>query len=305
MSHDLFNRYIWIIDTIRRYGSITRRELDDCWLRSPFSDGKPLPRRTFFNYREAIEELFGLTIECDPRSNRYSIAQDSTNVSSVTDWVLNSTALANLLSDSRDVAELIFLEDVPSSRSHLNVIINSLKERHAIHFDYHPYTRIKPKTGIVIEPYFLKIFRQRWYVTGRNTAEKAIKTYALDRMQNVKLSADSYVIPHDFDASKYFHDSFGIVFDEGEVKNVVLRVDAKQAKYFRALPLHHSQDESVCDGYSLFSYRLKLTSDFVSELLSYGPRVTVEAPAELRDMMVANLKESLKNYGKKSRNGSI
>ena len=302
MARDLLSRYIWIIDTIRRYGTITRRELDDCWMRSPFSEGEPLPRRTFFNYREAISELFGLTINYDRARGSYIIEEDRGGDSAVTDWVLNSTAIANLLSDSREVSDHIFLEDVPSSRNHLNVIINSLKDGHTIRFDYHSYVH-QPKIGMILEPYFLKIFRQRWYVTGKNVGERKLKTYALDRMENVAETPEKYVIPADFDAARYFYNSFGIVFDEGAIHNVVLKVDPRQAKYFRALPLHHTQDESVCDGYSLFSYRLRLTSDFVAELLSYGPKVTVEAPAELRRLVTESLKQSLKNYGIDSTKG--
>ena len=40
MARDLINRYIWLIDTIRRYGRITRRELDECWERSQLSNGE-------------------------------------------------------------------------------------------------------------------------------------------------------------------------------------------------------------------------------------------------------------------------
>ena len=45
MSKDLFNRYIWLVDTIKRYGHITREELNARWKKSPFSNGEPLPRR--------------------------------------------------------------------------------------------------------------------------------------------------------------------------------------------------------------------------------------------------------------------
>ena len=60
MARNLLSRYIWLVDTIRRYGSITRRQLDEAWVRSVYSDGEPLPRRTFYNYRAAIEELFNM-----------------------------------------------------------------------------------------------------------------------------------------------------------------------------------------------------------------------------------------------------
>ena len=147
-------------------------------------------------------------------------------------------------------------------------------------------------------PYFLKIFRQRWYVTGLNVGEDKIKTYALDRIVSMHVVDEHYSIPEYFDAAAYSKDSFGIVFNRGEVKDVILRVDARQAKYFRALPLHHSQRETLSDGYSLFSYRMKLSEDFVQELLSHGSSVTVVRPPELRAMITSSLRASLANYEK-------
>ena len=30
MAKELFNRYVWLIDTLQRYGRLTRREIDGC-----------------------------------------------------------------------------------------------------------------------------------------------------------------------------------------------------------------------------------------------------------------------------------
>ena len=50
MAKDTLSRYVWIVDTIRRYGRISRRELNECWARSRFANGETeIPRRTFFN----------------------------------------------------------------------------------------------------------------------------------------------------------------------------------------------------------------------------------------------------------------
>lgn len=296
MSRDLFSRYVWLVDTIKSYGSISRRELDECWRRSPFSDGDPLPRRTFFNYRAAIEQLFKLNIVYDTHTNSYSIEDIDEQNNFMNEWLLNSKAIHSILSDSRDVASMIFLEDVPSAREFLSTAISSLKEHRPMVFDYHPYTRLSPTQGIVVEPYFLKIFRQRWYVTGRNVREDAIKTYALDRMSNARLAKNQYEIPSDFDANAYFRDSFGIIFNQGEVKEIVIRVEPRQAKYFRALPLHRSQQETIGDGYSIFRYKMKISDDFVQELLSHGPKVTVVEPPELKAIVMASLQASIANY---------
>ncbi len=296
MSRNLLGRYIWLIDTIVRYGSITRERLNELWMRSRFSDGSPLPRRTFYTYRQAIEELFNITIECNPATYEYSIKGAGAHDGSVTDWMLNSATISDVLSGVRDISSRVFLEDVPSAREHLAVVTEALRSNHPLRFTYHPYTRVNPNRGVVIEPYFLKIFRQRWYVTGLNVKDDAIKTYALDRMSDVTLDEGTFTIPADFDAEEFVSEAFGIVFTKGMAYRVAIKADARQAKYLRALPLHPSQSEVIHDQYSIFYYHIKLTPDFVQELLSMGPNIEVIAPAELKAMVVESLRATLALY---------
>mgnify|MGYP001028721854 FL=1 len=298
MSGKLVNRYIWLVDTIRRYGRITRPQIDNCWMRSQLSDGRPMPRRSFANYRRGAEEMFNIEIKCDPSTFEYYIEDDGDDgkTARVTEWLLNSTVTNDVLTNSRDVADRIFLEDVPSARRFLAPVIDALRQHLPVRFDYHSYTRSSPTPGVVLEPYFLKIFRQRWYVTGRNRADKRIKTYALDRMSELSIVADPFRPDPAFDAAAYAAPSFGIIFDGGKTHRVVLRVDPVQAKYLRALPLHPSQHEYVHDGMSLFHYDMRITRDLVDHILSLSPGVIVEKPAQLRDMVIERLINSLDAY---------
>lgn len=296
MAKDLIKRYIWLVDTIRRYGRITRRELDESWQRSKFSDGGKLPRRTFYNYRQAIGELFDITIECDQSTFEYYIAEEDDHNGSVTEWLLNAAATNDVLSSSREISGRIFLEDVPSAREHLSTVIAAIKASNPVRFDYHPYTRSTPTRGVTVEPYFLKIFRQRWYLTGRNTADGRIKTYALDRISGAVVLAETFTPDPAFDPETYSRDSFGIIFSQNEPKRIVIRTGPRQAKYFRALPLHHSQQEMIHDEFSDFSYRLRITDDFVAELLSHGPDITVMSPPELQAIMKDRLQRTLEKY---------
>lgn len=296
MARESINRCVWLVDTIKRYGRITRKQLDECWQRSPYSGGRPLSRRTFCNHRDAVEELFNIRIECDRISYEYYIADEDSHNESVTNWLLNSVSLNNVLSGSREISDRIFVEEVPSAREFLSTVITSLKQHHPIKFTYRPYTRSVPTRGVVLEPYFLKLFKQRWYVVGHHVAEDRIKTYALDRMKDVTALNDTFTPDPGFDAATYFKDSYGIVVTQSDVKKVVLKVDSRQAKYFAALPLHHSQYQTVSDSYSLFTMWLRITDDFVEELLSHGPRITVLEPAELRARMKRELGDALANY---------
>ena len=296
MAKDLFKRYIWLVDTIRRYGRITRQELDSAWRRSAFSNGEKLPRRTFYNYRQAVEELFDIDIQCDPSTFEYYIDTEDAHTEDMANWLLNSAATNDLLSSARSVSSRIFLEDVPSAREHLGDIIEAMRKNHAIRFSYQPYTRTLATDGVVIEPYFLKIFKNRWYITGRHVAQKRIKTYALDRMSDLQLLNQPFEMPEDFRPEEYFRDSFGIVFTQNEARRIALRTDTRQAKYLRALPLHSSQMEMMHDQYSIFYYKMRITPDLVEEILSHGPRVTVLEPPELRAMIQDELRNALFNY---------
>lgn len=296
MAKDLFSKYIWLIDTIKKHGKITREEINRCWLNSAYSNGEPIPRRTFYNYRLAIEDLFSINIECDPSTFEYYIADEDEHKESVTNWLLNSTATSGLISSARDVAHRVFLENVPSAREYLSVVIEAMRMSVAVKFDYHPYTRSIATSGVLVEPYFTKIFKQRWYVTGRNVREDKIKTYALDRMSSAVLTDKQFMMPADFDPARYFTDAFGIIVDRSEPNIITLRTDSTQAKYLRALPLHHSQSEMVHDQYSVFEYKMRVTNDLINELLSYGSRIEVLGPPELRKIIVDELKESLRQY---------
>lgn len=296
MSGRTTTRCVWLLDTIRRYGRITRAQLEEAWLRSPHSEGKPLTRRTFCNHRAAAEELFGVNILCDPATFEYYIDNGSPGNQGVTDWLLNSVSLNDVLIEARDISDRIFVENVPSARDYLGTIIAALKGHNPVKFDYHSYTRPKPTIALKFEPYFLKLFKQRWYVVGRNVEENTVKTYALDRMRNVSVESETFEDDPDFDRANYFRDSYGIVVTSSEPQKIVLKVEPRQAKYFRALPLHASQTETVADRYSLFTYRMRITDDFMAELLSYGPKVTVMEPKVLRTMVAKSLAESLAEY---------
>lgn len=297
MSANLIGRYIWLIDTLKQRGRITRKGLNELWKQSPHSrNGESMCRRTLYNYKNAIAELFDIEIECDPATFEYYIVESDKRNSGFTDWLLNSSAVNEALSTSRDISDRIVLENVPSAREHLPLVLKTLKSNTCLRFDYHNYTRSRPTPGIVLEPYVARIFRQRWYVLGRNVKENKIKTYALDRMSKAVDTGIPFVQPEGFEPDAYFRYSFGIVVNESEPRDIVIRTNHHNAKYFAALPIHPSQQQTVHDHYCLFRYRMQITDDLVQELLSQGSRIVVEEPKELRMLIQEELRKTLEGY---------
>ena len=297
MARNLVNRYVWLVDTISRYGRITLKDLNKAWLRSDISEGKPLARRTFFHYRDGVEEMFDINIQCDKSTFEYYI--DDTggeNNARLRSWLVDSVSMSGTLSNAHDISERIMLENVPSAREHLPIVLDALKQNRRIRFSYKSYTRSLPTDGIVLEPYFVKIFKQLWYVIGLNVMDNQIKTYALDRMSQLNLLQETFDMPQNIDPSEFFKDCFGIITNKNSAKRIVLRVEPTQAKYFRALPLHHSQQEEVHDHYSVFTYKMRITYDLKEELMSHGASIEVLEPKELKLLIRDELEKALKNY---------
>ena len=297
MARNMINRYVWLVDTISRFGRITLKELNEAWLRSDISEGKPLARRTFFHYRDGVEEMFDINIQCDKSTFEYFIddsgGEDNARLRS---WLVDSVSMSGMLSNAHDISGRIMLENVPSAREHLPVIIDALKQNRRIRFSYKSYTRSLPTSGIVLEPYFVKIFKQLWYVIGMNVKEGTVKTYSLDRMSSLNLLQETFIMPDDINPSEFFKDCFGIITNRNRPKRIVLRVEPTQAKYFRALPLHSSQREEIHDDYSIFSYKMRITYDLKEELMSHGASIEVLEPKELKTLIRTELEQALKNY---------
>lgn len=299
MARNLINKYIWIIETIRRYGRITREELNRQWMQSGYSEGEPMARRTFYNYREGIVDVFGIEIVCDTATYEYYIKSDETDGASadMQKWMLNSAMISGMLSESKDVADRIVMDEIPSARTNLPLIIGAMRENRRIAFTYRSYSRINAEHDIEYEPYFVRLFKQLWYVIGYNVKDKRIKTYSLDRMSDCVVRQAQFKLPDGFVAKHFFDDNFGIMSSQGEPKTVLLRATVNQAKYLRALPLHRSQKEvSVHDDYSVFQYKLLLTYDFTKEIMSLGANVTVISPPELIAAIKQELAAMNKNY---------
>ena len=304
MAKNTIAKYIWIVDTIERHGAITREMLNELWMKSEFSEGNPLPRRTFFNYRNGIADTLGIDIELNKSTYEYYIAHDGTeNASKRQQWLLDSMSISSMVSSSADLSSRILLEYVPSAREFLPSIIDAMRHNLRIKFDYKSYKRANPRNGIRFEPYFVKIFNQLWYVIGLNIADQKIKTYSLDRMSNVVITDSTFHMPYNLVPEEFFADCYGITTNEDEPKHIVIKAETTQAKYLRALPLHPSQQEELHDDYSIFSYKMRNTYDLRERLLSHGSSIEVLEPPELKAQIVDEMKKALDNYGKKRKSG--
>ena len=145
MTKDLFDKYIWLVDTIHRAGRITLREINEKWAMSPLYDGADIPRRTFNNWKEAIQQAFDINIECRRVGGYHYYIENPEDLENSTtrSWLLNTFTVKNIISESKGIRDRIY----------------------------------------TVQPWCLKLFNQRWYVCGYCRERDAMRTFALDRIR--------------------------------------------------------------------------------------------------------------------------
>ena len=181
---------------------------------------------------------------------------------------------------------VFYLKIYRRGKSFLPLVLEAMRENVVLKMTYKGYARKEPHV-FDVQPYFIKIFRQRWYMAGFSLEKKQIRIYALDRIVALEETSDKFEYPKDFDAEDYMSGCFGIIRDDDiPIQHILLKVTGGQENYFRALPLHHSQEEvETTEEYGVFSYYLAPTFDFYQEILSHGNFVELLSPETVRNEM--------------------
>jgi hypothetical protein len=299
MAKNKINNLIWLVDTINRNGKITFTQINEKWLAGD-KERREIPLRTFHNHRRDIEDMFDINIECDKSTNTYYVDDaDGLFNSKLKMWLLNSFSLSNILRESPELQRRVLFEDIPSGVQFIDCLADAMRKSLQVIVKYQTYYWTEPRE-ISIEPYFLRLFHQRWYLMGvnvdipkKNRDEKMIHgkqevhSYALDRIQNVEITDNKFKYPRDFDPKEFYKDCFGIIKENGaESKRTVIKATAFQSNYLRNLPLHESQQEiERGDEFSLFEMQICPTYDLCQQLLSFGESIEVLEPKELREKM--------------------
>ena len=98
---ELFQLYNWFIDTIYRSGGISLKELNQRWIKTEISNGIPMSRTTFNRYKDSIEEMFGINIECRLKGGyQYYIEKDALKSNNLQNWMLDTLSISNMLRES-------------------------------------------------------------------------------------------------------------------------------------------------------------------------------------------------------------
>ena len=279
---------LYLIDLLSRRGPMSLKEINDHYQYSSLYDGEIIPR-TFARYKDYIAETFPCYIDYNQSTNQYFLkryhqyGQDE----SLYNYLLSAyhiEGMSELAVKHRDKVKLL---DAPTGVENVQIILEAIDKQKGIECVYYSFDRATKKQQLLI-PYFLKTWEQRWYLAAEpDNHHHGISIFALERMDNIRLTEKKMLPSNDVTADEYWEGSFGVNHSDNQVpEQIVIKAYGAQAEYIRALPIHESQKElERTDEYTIFEYHIVPCFNLFQQLLWHREKLEIIEPIKMREEM--------------------
>lgn len=165
----------------------------------------------------------------------------------------------------------------------LDVLYKAIISQTSVQLTYQSF-KARQANDILLYPYLLKEYRNRWFILGMKKQGKEIVTFALDRIQNILLLPTETFRHHkQFDAQTYFSDIVGVTRNVADTPTLItFLADHYQAPYIKTKPIHPSQQiiEESKEGVT-FSINVIPNFELERELIGFGEGLKILSPNNL------------------------
>lgn len=190
------------------------------------------------------------------------------------------------------------------------VLFDKISNQVVIEIKYHKFLHSDVKS-IILHPYLLKQYNDRWYIVGASSTDNKILHFALDRIEEVIPKPEIKFVPCRENLTERFEDIVGVTLLDGEqIEHIVFWVSDNSKEYVITKPIHGSQkrlkENEVnlrkkypgLDKGAFFSIDCIPNYELVRELCSFGKELLVLEPQTIRDKICIRISEMQEQYCK-------
>jgi predicted DNA-binding transcriptional regulator YafY len=254
-----------------------------------------MSKRTFKRDIDDILDIYYIEIKLNFSRKKYYIDSESA-APEISDRMLD--AMNTIRALKIDNIEPFLHPEKRRARGseHLFDLLYATKNRFIATFSYQKYWEEKASQRRV-ESYALKEFEGRWYLIAKDLENEQIRTFALDRISGLEISAKKFKAV-EYNVEEEFKNCYGITNNtNAKIEKIVLSFDEVQGKYIKSLPLHETQEiEYENEGEVCIKLQLRITHDFIMKLFSFGNSVEVIQPQSLRNKIKKAHQEAYELY---------
>ena len=240
-----------------------------------------------------IRSTLGIGVEFCRKEKGFCIPDDEVS-SPFFEQVLESFDILNSFGSEKGVPDYILPERrISKGTEHFASIRSAIKKGTRVQFEYKKYYPETTEVRIV-EPYALKQSRGRWYLLGFETGKEESRAFGLDRILWLEVTTQKFAKRSDIDWGEKYEHNFAMFTSDEPPQQVLLSYDRRDGHYIESMPIHHSQELVRDDDRTLVKLFIKITPDFIMELLSRCWSLEVLEPESLRHQVRSIFKEALK-----------
>lgn len=244
-----------------------------------------------------LRDEFDLDIVYNRTLGGYELKQIKKNWLDV-DCLIEPLEMMTAFDQNEYLPEWIILEKYSATGTqHLSSIIRAIKLHRKITFQYVKYSD-RSRTQRILSPYAIKQWQGRWYVVGKED-NGSVKTFGMDRIVDLELKDECFEKDSSFDAVDKFRYSYGIYSStEYPIEEILISCDHEDGSYLKSRPLHWSQRVvSEDENEVVLGFKLRITPDFVMEIVSRSWSVKVIQPESLKERLCDIYKNALLRNG--------
>ena len=292
---------LYLINLLERKGSMTLKEINNSYQYSSLYEGEDFQPRTFLRYKDYIEETFPCYIEFNARTGKYELHRHRAlygEDDSLFDYLLSAYHIEGMTELALKHRDKIMLSEAPTGVENVQIILEAIDKHKGIECEYYSFNHKTMKHQLLI-PYFLRTWEQRWYLAAEpDNRHHGVSVFALERMEDIKLTESKLHPSNKITAEEYFDGSFGVNHSDKQKPEIIrIKVYGAQVEYVRALPIHESQKEiEATDNWSIFELRVVPCYNLYQQFLWHREKLEVLSPQYVRDELKASLQKMLEHY---------
>ena len=185
-------------------------------------------------------------------------------------------------------------KDLEEHKQTIRTLMDAIGEGHSIQMGYYS-AHSQKKKAYTLHPYRLMYFRGGLYLFGYVEAYDQIRTFAVERIEELEKLTDTFEKPPDFSVESYLESSFGLVKEDPFDVEILFKPNV--ASYVRSRIWHPSQKvKDVGNGEIVVSMHVGGEFELGAWILSFGPSAKVLSPEKLRHRIEADLARTLDSY---------
>jgi predicted DNA-binding transcriptional regulator YafY len=179
-----------------------------------------------------------------------------------------------------------------------DLITSAAAQRRQVRIRYHSLNEgVATDLNTLLSPYRILFARRTWYVIGRSSVHRSVRTFHLGRIQHAEMVEDKYQIPERFSLEKFLGDAWFLINERGQSYNVLVRFQPKVAENVAEVRWHRTQQLTRnADGTLDFRVRVSSLKEIVWWILGYGDQAEALEPPELRDELRRRTKAMQQRY---------